>query len=266
MSVAYDVLARAAARIGYYAPDDPNPGSEAGRYWAARTGQQWLAGPSDSVWWCMLFVSMCLDECGQIDAIGGFSFNTDYTVNKVRQHPDAYFVSVYDAAPGDVVIFNWDGGGTDHVGFVERNLGGGVLQTIEGNTSSGSYGSQSAGNGVWRRVRSESIAYVIRPAYSDSSAPTPSGPTDITAQFAPRLTTLRAPTLAAVFTLSARHRIGLVTSSRLESRTLRRSSEQFLTEFGAMLLRRRTMPVLRLSKLPSALRSMVFGVPTRTLV
>lgn len=181
MSVAYDVLARAAARIGYYAPNDPEPGSEAGRYWAARTGQQWLAGPSDSVWWCMLFVSMCLDECGQIDAIGGFSFNTDYTVNKVRQHPDAYFVSVYDAAPGDVVIFNWDGGGTDHVGFVERNLGGGVLQTIEGNTSSGSYGSQSAGNGVWRRVRSESIAYVIRPAYSDSSTPTPSGPTDITA-------------------------------------------------------------------------------------
>ena len=184
MSVAYDVLARAAARIGYYAPDDPNPGSEAGRYWAARTGQQWLAGPSDSVWWCMLFVSMCLDECGQIDAIGGFSFNTDYTVNKVRQHPEAYFVSVYDAEPGDVLIFNWDGGGTDHVGFVERNLGGGTLQTIEGNTSSGSYGSQSAGNGVWRRVRNHSIAYVIRPAYSDSSSgggTTESGYADITA-------------------------------------------------------------------------------------
>lgn len=181
MSAAYDVLARAAARIGYYAPNDPEPGSEAGRYWAYRTGQSWLAGPSDSVWWCMLFVSMCLDECGQIDAIGGFSFNTDYTVNKVRQHPDAYFVSVYDAEPGDVVIFDWDGGGTDHVGFVERNLGGGVLQTIEGNTSSGSYGSQSAGNGVWRRVRSSSIAYVIRPAYSDSGVSTPAGPADITA-------------------------------------------------------------------------------------
>lgn len=182
MSVADNVLARAAARIGYYAPDDPQPGSEAGRYWAARTGQQWLAGPSDSVWWCMLFVSMCLDECGQIDAIGGFSFNTDYTVNKVRQHPDAYFVSVYDAQPGDVVIYDWDGGGTDHVGFVEKNLGGGTLQTIEGNTSSGSYGSQSAGNGVWRRVRNQSIAYVIRPAYTDSPSNTaPAGPADIRA-------------------------------------------------------------------------------------
>ena len=182
MSVAEQVLARAASRIGYYAPDDPNPGSEAGRYWAERTGQQWLAGPSDSVWWCMLFVSMCLDECGQIDAIGGFSFNTDYTVNQVRKHPEAYFVSVYDARPGDVVIYNWDGGGTDHVGFVEKNLGGGTLQTIEGNTSSGDYGSQSAGNGVWRRVRNHSIAYVIRPAYSDSEEPSaPSGPADIRA-------------------------------------------------------------------------------------
>ena len=182
MSVAQQVLARAASRIGYYAPDDPNPGSEAGRYWAARTGQQWLAGPSDSVWWCMLFVSMCLDECGQIDAIGGFSFNTDYTVNQVRKHPEAYFVSVYDARPGDVVIYNWDGGGTDHVGFVEKNLGGGTLQTIEGNTSSGDYGSQSAGNGVWRRVRNHSIAYVIRPAYSDSEeASATSGPADIRA-------------------------------------------------------------------------------------
>ena len=182
MSVAQQVLARAASRIGYYAPDDPNPGSEAGRYWAARTGQQWLAGPSDSVWWCMLFVSMCLDECGQIAAIGGFSFNTDYTVNQVRKHPEAYFVSVYDARPGDVVIYDWDGGGTDHVGFVEKNLGGGTLQTIEGNTSSGDYGSQSAGNGVWRRVRNHSIAYVIRPAYSDSEeSSAPSGPADIRA-------------------------------------------------------------------------------------
>lgn len=182
MSVAQQVLARAASRIGYYAPNDPQPGSESGRYWAARSGQQWLAGPSDSVWWCMLFVSMCLDECGQVGAIGGFSFNTDYTVNKVRQHPDAYFVSVYDAQPGDIVIYNWDGGGTDHVGFVEKNLGGGTLQTIEGNTSSGDYGSQSAGNGVWRRVRNHSIAYVIRPAYTDApGSSSVAGPADIRA-------------------------------------------------------------------------------------
>ena len=163
MTVQQDVLARAASRIGYYAPNDPQPGSEAGRYWANKVNQAWLAGPSDTIWWCMLFVSMCLDEIGQIDSIGGFSYNTDVTLNRNRGR----LVPVSAAQPGDVVIFNWGfEGGTDHVGFVERNLGGGRLQTIEGNTSSGAAGSQSSGNGVWRRIRSSDIAAVIRPAYS----------------------------------------------------------------------------------------------------
>ena len=108
MSGPADVLYHAAKRIGYYAPDDPEPGSEAGRYWARKTGQAWLAGPSESIWWCMLFVSMCFDEAGQIDAIGGFSYNTDVTLAHIRAHPDAYFVSVAEAEPGDVVIFDWD--------------------------------------------------------------------------------------------------------------------------------------------------------------
>lgn len=164
MSVVDDVLKTAASRIGYYAPNDPNPGSEAGRYWAQKTGQKWLQGPSTSIWWCMLFVSMVLDMNGQIDAIGGFSYNTDITLGRNRNR----LVGLANACPGDIVIFNWDGGGTDHVGFVEKNLGNGVLQTIEGNTSSGAAGSQSAGNGVWRRRRSSSIAAIIRPAYTGS--------------------------------------------------------------------------------------------------
>ena len=169
MSVVDDVLKTAASRIGYYAPNDPNPGSEAGRYWAQKTGQKWLQGPSTSIWWCMLFVSMVLDMNGQIDAIGGFSYNTDITLGRNRNR----LVGLANARPGDIVIFNWDGGGTDHVGFVEKNLGNGVLQTIEGNTSSGAAGSQSAGNGVWRRRRSSSIAAIIRPAYTGSVTITP---------------------------------------------------------------------------------------------
>lgn len=170
MSVQQQVLQRAASRIGYYAPNDPAPGSEAGRYWTARGKGAWLSGPSTRIWWCMLFVSMCLDECGQVDAIGGYSSHTDTTIAQARR-AGCQFVSVAQAQPGDVVIFNWDGGATDHVGLVERNLGGGVLQTIEGNTSNGAKGSQSAGNGVWRRRRSRSIAAVIRPRYTGATAP-----------------------------------------------------------------------------------------------
>lgn len=165
MSKIDDVLSHAAYRIGYYAPDDPEPGSEAGRWLANKMGQPWLAGPSESVWWCMCFVSMCFDMAGEIDAIGGFSYNTDVTKNRMEK------VSIEDAQRGDVVLFDWDQDGlTDHVGIVEANLGDGWLQTIEGNTSPSNAGSQSAGNGVYRRQRSWGIDCVLRPAWSDEES------------------------------------------------------------------------------------------------
>ena len=165
MSKIDDVLNHAAYRIGYYAPDDSEPGSEAGRYCANKMNQPWLAGPSDQIYWCMCFVSMCFDMAGEIDAIGGFSFNTDVTKHRMRQ------VSIEDAQRGDVVLFDWDSDGiTDHVGIVEANLGDGWLQTIEGNTSGSNAGSQSAGNGVWRRQRSWGIDCVLRPNWSDEES------------------------------------------------------------------------------------------------
>lgn len=165
MSKIDDVLSHAAYRIGYYAPDDPEPGSEAGRWLANKMDQPWLAGPSESVWWCMCFVSMCFDMAGEIDAIGGFSYNTDVTKNRMEK------VSIEDAQRGDVVLFDWDQDGlTDHVGIVEANLGDGWLQTIEGNTSPSNAGSQSAGNGVYRRQRSFGIDCVLRPAWSDEES------------------------------------------------------------------------------------------------
>lgn len=161
------VLSAAASRIGYYAPDDPEPGSEAGRYLAAKMNQPWLAGPSTDIWWCMCFISMCFDIAGEADALRGLFYNTDTYKSKNRDR----MVSIANAQPGDVVLFDWHGDGvTDHVGIVEKNLGGGRLQTIEGNTSAGNAGSQSAGNGVWRRIRYEDdIDSIFRPLYSGTS-------------------------------------------------------------------------------------------------
>nr|DAN40215.1 MAG TPA: CHAP domain protein [Caudoviricetes sp.] len=113
----------------------------------------------------MAFVSMCFDMAGEIAAIGGFSYNTDVTKNRMEK------VSIEDAQRGDVVLFDWDQDGlTDHVGIVEANLGDGWLQTIEGNTSPSNAGSQSAGNGVYRRQRSYGIDCVLRPKWSDADA------------------------------------------------------------------------------------------------
>ena len=53
--------------------------------------------------------------------------------------------------PGDLAIYNWDGGPPDHIGIVEADLGGGRFNAIEGNTSDGSV---SRGGQVMRRLRS----------------------------------------------------------------------------------------------------------------
>lgn len=66
--------------------------------------------------------------------------------------------------PGDVVIYDFSGGGsTDHTGIVERVTASGVV-AIEGNTSEA--GSQSNGGEVCRRTRpNRQIVGALRPRY-----------------------------------------------------------------------------------------------------
>lgn len=166
---ATETLRIAAGEIGYYAPADPEPGSKYGRWAAEQLGQPWLRGPSTSVWWCMLFASWAVYQSGG-RLPGGVQFNTDRAVSAARA--EGRLVSKGDAQPGDLAIFDWNmaSAATDHVGIIEQNRGS-VYQTIEGNTSSGTAGSQSAGNGVHRRVRSTSLVrYVIRPYYEGGPA------------------------------------------------------------------------------------------------
>lgn len=163
-------LAYAAERIGYYAPHDTLPGSEAGRWMAKKTGEAWLAGSSTTVWWCMCFASMCVYEGGG-ELPGGPSYNTDVSVRAAREA--GRLVPVDKAEPGDLAIFDWNmaTANTDHVGIVESNPHNGTLVCIEGNTSPGTAGSQSAGNGVWRRVRAlKYVRYVIRPKWDEEPA------------------------------------------------------------------------------------------------
>lgn len=171
-----DVLRVAANEIGYYAPSDPEPGSKYGRWMADKTGESWLAGPSTSIWWCMIFVSWCFDQAG-VSWAALPSYNTDTTVSRVRNGKGGTILSNNkNAQPGDVVIFDWNmsTASTDHVGIVEKNYGN-YIQTIEGNTSGSDWGSQSAGNGVHRRTRNWSvIRYIIRPPYAEGSSATPS--------------------------------------------------------------------------------------------
>jgi len=83
---------------------------------------------------------------------------------KLKRWYSGTTANVNKAKPGDIVFFDWGSsnsvGAIDHVGIVEKVLGNGRVQTIEGNTS----------DSVRRRVRSSSvIAGYGRPAYSGST-------------------------------------------------------------------------------------------------
>lgn len=172
---ANDVINKARGEIGYYAPNDPLPGSKYGRWMADVTGERWLAGASTTVWWCMIFVSWCFDQASaNFGALP--SYNCETAIGRVRNGKGGSILgNKQDAQPGDIVFYDWGNDGTaDHVGIVELN-GGSYVQAIEGNTSPGTAGSQSAGNGTYRRTRAWSnVKCVVRPPYGGADT-TPSG-------------------------------------------------------------------------------------------
>ena len=149
------VISAAYGELGYYAPDDPEPGSKYGRWLANLTGESWMTGPSWDVWWCCMFVSWCLDQGGVV--MDGFP--TQHTDLALGGGGRNYAVDKYDVQYGDIVIFNWDWDSeTDHIGFATGSYDGNGFTTIEGNI----------GNAVKELYRQMgNVAYVLRPPYAN---------------------------------------------------------------------------------------------------
>ena len=157
MATREEVLHIAAGQIGYYAPNDPEPGSKYARWLADVTGEDWLRGSSTEIAWCCCFVSWCLAMADQ-DCTGFPSYNTDLVLGK-----NPSLVSRSECMPGDIIIWDWDGDGlTDHIGFVNYSDGD-YLQTIEGNH--GNYVTTVDRSNYWGCV-----AAIIRPPYSNASS------------------------------------------------------------------------------------------------
>ena len=151
------VMREAYADLGYYAPNDPEQGSKAGRYCAALMKQPWMAGPSTSIWWCCMWVSMIMDKAG-VKCPGFPSQNTDVAYNGGARKNE---VAKSNIKRGDILIFDWNFAttSTDHIGFATASPSNGCVKTIEGNV----------GNAVKEKVRPlSSIRYVIRPSYAAS--------------------------------------------------------------------------------------------------
>ena len=162
------VLATAAGEIGYSRWTDKKTGTKYARetqpvFWPR---DKWLL--ANGISFCDIFVTWVFWKAlgkafvtsGALPA--GPSYNTDYRASKggrVSKPP----------RPGDVLVFdwNWATAATNHVGILEKVLPSGNYQTIEGNTSPGSSGSQGNGGGVYRRTRRPGqVRYVIRPDWS----------------------------------------------------------------------------------------------------
>lgn len=119
------------------------------KYWQDVKG--WSGG---GLPWCAIFCSDALKQtntpCNYFPSTVAFDARDKSVIGSA-------LVNRYSLQPGDMVSFDWDGdGGGDHVGIVEKVLGDGVYQTIEGNVS----------NSVGRRTRyASNILFGIRPRY-----------------------------------------------------------------------------------------------------
>lgn len=120
--------------------------------------------------WCAMFVSWVFNEAGLVRLVAaqgakGFA-SCDAGLKWFARK--GQLIPVGDAQPGDIVFFQFDDDAQpDHVGIVTKNMKRRkTLVCIEGNTSSGTQGSQSNGDGVYERKRSYSLVIgVARPNY-----------------------------------------------------------------------------------------------------
>lgn len=141
----------------------PNPIT---RDYASRHGDAFLRAP-----WCDMAVTWWARRSGNAPAVlpkGDRAFTIWHAEDfqKVDRWYTGTTANVDKAKPGDIVFFDWGQGNNvgaiDHVGVIEKALGGGRVVCIEGNTS----------DQCLRRVRSASvIAGYGRPAYDTASTP-----------------------------------------------------------------------------------------------
>jgi hypothetical protein len=126
--------------------------------------------PGEAGWdWCGIFAGACL-AAGGLGVPKGIVWTPaglSWAINGVNGFEKG-LIAPRDAKAGDLVYFDWkpgSGESANHVGIVERNLGNGMLLTIEGNTSPEQPPIKGSDYGVFRRHRSRFIAGCARPRY-----------------------------------------------------------------------------------------------------
>lgn len=147
-------LTFAAGQIG--TTENP-PGSN----WGGKV-RQWieLAGYTSPVPWCGCFANAASMAGGVPSGAGWIGYTPAIIVHAQRGTGGWSWHA--NPAKADLVLFDTPGGDPAvHVGMVEDPIASGHVKTIEGNTSSGTGGSQDNGGGVFRRDRVSSPGWRI---------------------------------------------------------------------------------------------------------
>lgn len=140
-------VARAKGEIG--TTEDP-PGSNRTKY-GRRYGMDGYA-------WCAMFIWWLLAYEGEIEHVK--SAYTPTVADWYRKQ-GRFFTDRSEAELGDLIFFH-NGSRISHIGILRDDAPeAGAIPTIEGNTSSGSSGSQDDGGGVFKRERISVSGFAI---------------------------------------------------------------------------------------------------------
>jgi hypothetical protein len=125
--------------------------------WARHYVGSWMVGQP----WCGLFCIVCWAHAGK--KLPKDTVSTVAIYNRARNGNGYRSVRSSQAKAGDLVVMDFGAGGppAQHVGLALGPAKGGVIRTVEGNTSPGNGGSQANGGGIYRRTRPLGVVRVI---------------------------------------------------------------------------------------------------------
>ena len=152
--------------LGFVGRTESPPGSNDApflRDWENRLGHDRLDWMIPGQPWCGL-ACIAAWKFGAGKLLPDGTVYTPNIVNWARAGEHFEAVPPDEAKPGDLVVFDFDSGGADHVGLALWPARAGLIPTVEGNTSPSDAGSQANGGGVFKRSRHVGlIAVVARP-------------------------------------------------------------------------------------------------------